>query len=338
MNTTALAIIQPDELATIQEAARVLALSNYFDGKGNTPQAIAMMATKILAGREMGFGPFASVNGIHIINGRPSVGANLMAAAVKGSNRYDYRVKEMTAERCAIEFFERDGDKRVSIGVSEFTKEDATKAGTQNMHKFARNMLFARAMSNGVKWYCPDVFNGNAVYVPEELGANVDEDGNVIEVEARQVDTATGEIVDANPFNDPTPYFQRDWQQLTGAQYDLVQWTSTLHRKSDGPCTVKQYQFLVGLIDALTKNQHGYMLALLCQSEINKDTNRPGAKVAERLFEILQETISAKDGDGKVINGEDGKPVKVANPAYRKDICEMLGDLAQQAQQEKAAA
>ena len=28
-------------------------------------------------------------------------------------------------------------------------------------------MLFARAISNGVKWYCPDVFGG-PVYVPEE--------------------------------------------------------------------------------------------------------------------------------------------------------------------------
>jgi hypothetical protein len=42
-------------------------------------------------------------------------------------------------------------------------------------------MLFARAMSNGVRWYCPDVTNGNAVYTPEELGAEVDEDGNVID-------------------------------------------------------------------------------------------------------------------------------------------------------------
>ena len=29
-------------------------------------------------------------------------------------------------------------------------------------------MLFARAMSNGVKWYTPDVFAG-PVYVPEEM-------------------------------------------------------------------------------------------------------------------------------------------------------------------------
>lgn len=209
MNTTSLAIIQRDELDTIQEAAKLLALSNYFDGKGNTPQAVAQIATKILAGREMGFGPFASVNGIHIIQGRPSVGANLLASAVKSSGRYDYRVREMTNDVCRIEFFEREGDKKESIGQSSFTKEDAVKAGTQNLVKFARNMLFARALSNGVRWFCPDVFCGNAVYVPEELGAEVDGEGNVVDVTPRYVEPTTPsghpEIIEGkvdNPFED----------------------------------------------------------------------------------------------------------------------------------------
>ena len=110
----------------------------------------------------MGFAPFASVNGIHIIQGKPTVSANLMAAAVKRSARYDYRVREMSATLCRLEFFERVGGKLESLGLSEFTAADAQKAGTQNLAKFARNMLFARAMSNGVRWYCPDVFDGAA--------------------------------------------------------------------------------------------------------------------------------------------------------------------------------
>ena len=56
----------------------------------------------------------------------------------------------------------------------------AVKAGTKNMDKFPRNMLFARAMSNGQKWYCPDAFNGATVYTPEELGAETDENGDII--------------------------------------------------------------------------------------------------------------------------------------------------------------
>lgn len=196
MNTTALAIIQPDELETIQRTGRMLAASGYFDAKGDSVQSIAMMATKILAGREIGIGPFASVNGIHIISGKPSIGANLLASAVKGSHRYDYRVREMTEKVCKIEFFQRSGEKWESLGISEFSAEEARKAGTKNMDKFPKNMLFARAMSNGVRFYVPDVFNGNAVYVPEELGAEVDADGNVIEVMPVRVDASDSERAD----------------------------------------------------------------------------------------------------------------------------------------------
>jgi len=81
--------------------------------------------------------------------------------------------------------------KRESIGKSEFTAADAAKAGTQNMGKFPRNMLFARAMSNGVRWYCPDVFSGNSVYTPEELGARTDDEGYII------VDRASGEVIES---------------------------------------------------------------------------------------------------------------------------------------------
>ena len=175
-------------LADVRVVAEQFAISSYFDAKGNSPIAIAQILTKIMAGRELGYGPFASVNGIHVIQGKPSVSANMMAAAVKASGRYDYRVRKMDDEGVAVEFFEVVGGKRESLGVSSFTKKDADKAGTQNMNKFPRNMMFARAMSNGVKWFCPDVFNGSAVYVPEELGAEVDSDGNVIDVQPRVIE------------------------------------------------------------------------------------------------------------------------------------------------------
>lgn len=191
MNTTALAIIQPDELETIQRTAKMLAASGYFNTSQDGIVGMAQVATKILAGREIGIGPFASVNGIHIISGKPAIGANLMASAVKGSGRYDYRVLELSTTACRIEYRQRMGDKWEVIGVSEFTAEDARKALTKNMDKFPKNMLFARAMSNGVRFYTPDIFSGNAVYVPEELGAEVDGDGDVIETTSRIVESPT---------------------------------------------------------------------------------------------------------------------------------------------------
>ena len=147
----------------------------------------------------MGFGPFASMTGIYIIQGRPSIGANLMASAVKNNPKYDYRVREMSETVCKIEFFEKIDGKRESIGVSEFTIADAKKAKVKNMESFPRNMLFARAMSNGIRWFCPDVFAGNPTYTPEELGANVDEEGYVIDQPKVEPVKPVVEVVEAVP-------------------------------------------------------------------------------------------------------------------------------------------
>jgi len=119
---------------------------------------------KIQAGQEIGIPPFAAMSGIHIIQGKPAIGAGLMASRVKASGKYDYIVKNMDDKVCSIDFYQG----KNLIGNSTFTIEDAKKAATKNIDKFPKNMLFARAISNGVKWFCPDVFAG-PVYTPEEM-------------------------------------------------------------------------------------------------------------------------------------------------------------------------
>ena len=160
----------------VERAAKAMAASGFFTDTKQASQAIV----KILAARELGLGPFAGMNGVNIIQGKPAFSANIMAACVKKSGRYNYRVTEMTDKNCTIEFMEYLGGKWNTSCVSSFTIEDAKKAGTKNLDKFPRNMLFARAMSNGVRWYCPDVMSGSVAYTPEELGADVDEDGNIV--------------------------------------------------------------------------------------------------------------------------------------------------------------
>lgn len=127
-------------------------------------KSAAQAVVKIQAGQELGIAPFAAMSGIHIIKGKPTVGANLMAAKVKASGKYDYKVIQQTDKACSIDFYQGN----VKIGNSTFTIDDAKKAGTQNIDKFPRNMLFARAISNGVRWYTPDIFT-SPVYTPEEL-------------------------------------------------------------------------------------------------------------------------------------------------------------------------
>jgi hypothetical protein len=169
----------------LERVSALLAKSGYFKDAMSAAQA----GVKVLAGLEFGISAFSAMSGIHIISGRPALGANLMAAKIKASGKYDYRVKEMTDEVCTIVFLERGNgvlSQAEEIGVSTFTIQDAKKAGTQNLQKFPRNMLFARAMSNGVRWFTPDIFL-TPVYTPEELNVPVDGDGEVISVEAVDV-------------------------------------------------------------------------------------------------------------------------------------------------------
>lgn len=151
-------------LNEIMSVGKAFAESGMFTDIKSAAQAIV----KIQAGQEIGIPPFAAMTGIHIIQGKPAIGAGLMAARVKGSGKYDYEVKEQTEKICSIDFYQ--GKKL--IGNSTFTEADAKKAGTKNMDKFPKNMLFARAISNGIKWFAPDVFSG-PVYTPEELGSGI---------------------------------------------------------------------------------------------------------------------------------------------------------------------
>lgn len=198
----AIAINNVDDLSRV---SKMLVTSRFFSDCTEAAQA----GVKVMAGLEIGVPAFAAMTGIHIIKGKPSIGAGIMSAKVKSSGTYWYEELEHSDTVCKLAFFEAEmrpmirelklkvakGEikkaeyserlETLALGVSTFTIADAKKAGTQNIEKFPRNMLFARAMSNGVKWYCPDVFL-MSVYVPEELGATVDADGHVIDVEVSE--------------------------------------------------------------------------------------------------------------------------------------------------------
>jgi len=96
----------------------------------------------------------------------------------------------MTDKVCRIIFLQAGQE----IGESTFTIEDAKRAGTKNIDKFPRNMLFARALSNGVRWFTPDVVDAT-VYTPDELRAG--DDDAPMRPAAPPADPATGEVIDA---------------------------------------------------------------------------------------------------------------------------------------------
>ncbi len=166
-------------------ATEAIALGETFfrSGMFTDIKSAQQAVVKILAGAEIGIPPFMSMSGIHIIQGKPTIGAGLIASAVKGSGKYDYKVIEQTEKNCSIDFYQG----KEKIGNSSFSIADAQKAGTKNIDKFPRNMLFARAISNGVKWYAPDIFAG-PVYVPEEMDTTEDINHEVVKEQPKQVE------------------------------------------------------------------------------------------------------------------------------------------------------
>ena len=174
--------------------------SGYFADAKDASQAII----KVLAGKELGLGPIASMTGIYIVKGRVTMSANLIAAQIKRSGRYTYTVISMTDEKVEIVFSEVRGTVASEIGRSAFTKQDAITASlwqsSDPWKKTPRNMLFARAMSNGAKWFCPDIFVG-PVYTPDELDDVPAAAPTRIEMIA--VNTETGEVLDAEASYEP---------------------------------------------------------------------------------------------------------------------------------------
>lgn len=169
-------------ISEILPMAKLFAESGMFQDAKQAAQAFV----KIQAGQEIGLAPFASMSGINIILGKPTFGAGVIASCVKGSSKYDFKVKELTDKNCSIDFFEG----KELIGNSSFSIDDAKKQVTKNLDKFPRNMLYARAMSNGQKWFCPDVFQ-MSVYVPEEMPEQI--------FDVNHIEVVTPEIVKITP-------------------------------------------------------------------------------------------------------------------------------------------
>src|SRR3990172_6841615 len=94
-------IVKFDEFQAIEKMASAMVKSGYFSDVRDVAQAIV----KIQAGKELGIPPFAAMAGIHVIQNKPVLGANVLATLVKNDPRYDYRVKQCDDKACIIEWF-----------------------------------------------------------------------------------------------------------------------------------------------------------------------------------------------------------------------------------------
>jgi len=159
--------IVPTNISELEQFARMASASGFFSDASEAAQAMV----KIAAGAELGIAPIQAMTSIHVIKGKITLSANLVAAMIKRAG-IQYRVN-WSETACDIIFFEGPPSAESKIGESSFSMSDASQAGllsNPTWKKFPRNMLFSRAMMNGARWYAPDVALG--LYDPDELAGS----------------------------------------------------------------------------------------------------------------------------------------------------------------------
>lgn len=128
----------------------------------------------ILTGNELGVGPMQSLSKIHVIEGRPSMAAELMRAVIIRDG-HDLWVEESNNTRCVL------GTRRAGSSRDQtftYTIDDAKQAGLSskdNWRKYPRAMLLARATGELARAVYPDILAGIS-FTSEELTDGTDAD------------------------------------------------------------------------------------------------------------------------------------------------------------------
>ncbi|MEH0586167.1 hypothetical protein QA942_19600 [Streptomyces sp. B21-106] len=151
-------------------------------------------------GRTLGITPIAAITGIHVIEGKPSASSGLIGGLVRQAG-HKLRVQS-DGKTWATAQIVRADDPDFTYECT-WDLERATQAGLMEIkngkpwardrngrpapwEKYTAAMLKARAITEVARDACEDVLFG-LHYTPEELGAQVNADGEPVEAEVQQL-------------------------------------------------------------------------------------------------------------------------------------------------------
>lgn len=130
----------------------------------------ASVAACVLTGREIGIGPMESLAKIHVIEGKPTMSAELMRAQVfRAGHSIKYEV--LTDAKVSVSG-RRKGEDEWSAPVT-WTMQDAQRAGVAGKavwKQYPRTMLAARATAELCRLLFPDALGGVS-YIEDEIEA-----------------------------------------------------------------------------------------------------------------------------------------------------------------------
>lgn len=172
-----------DLLAVARQAEQIKDLGRTLIASGLLPDSVTKPETALaimLKGQELDIGPMYALSNVTIISGKPGLSSELMSALVRRAG-HEIRIIETTDERATVEGV-RKSDPQHPVRIT-FTHEDAQRANLIKngpWKQYPGTMLAHRAISKLCKLYFSECIMGG--YTPEELGAEVNEEGEVIDM------------------------------------------------------------------------------------------------------------------------------------------------------------
>lgn len=168
----------PTQMGEFLELAQMLATSQLL------PQHLQKRPENVIAigiaARSIDVPLWQAIQGMQVINGKVGMSADLHRALILREG-HTFRVMESTEKVAHVVGIRADDPERFEHHAT-FTIADAMTAGIANgvsWKKYPKAMLVARATTLLARNAFSDVIAGMS-YTPEELGAEVDEDGTVI--------------------------------------------------------------------------------------------------------------------------------------------------------------
>jgi len=206
-------LVPVDPFALAEKVSKSNLIPTAYRGKA-TDAAICMMY-----GAEVGLPPMTALQRIIVINGKPTLDAQGMAALIRGAGHS--LMGEVTDKEATVTG--KRGDNGDTMSFS-FSMDDAKRAGLVKKGPwtdYPKSMLWARAVSQLARQLFPDVLMGMS-YVPEEIGGDAPEPEHTSYVGDERLDVAVPDsvpdpddsIVDAEVVEDVPPLVDADTGEI----------------------------------------------------------------------------------------------------------------------------
>jgi len=202
-------------------ASASLLPSAYRQNPGNVLLAMEL-------GDALGIRPIQAINAIHVIDGKPSASADLIASLIRKAG---HRLRVKGDDQQATAQIIRIDDPEFTFEAT-WTIERAKAAGLASKavwKQYPAAMLKARAITEVAREGASDALYG-VIYTPEEIGAEVNRDGDPIENRPQQRRPGMAGLRDAVAKDEPV-----DAEVVTEEPAPLVNMTTGEVRDTNNP-------------------------------------------------------------------------------------------------------